>query len=107
MKKQARLLPTEQHKTDIGDQFLFVALDQKTKLVPCYRLGKRTRESTEAFMLDLAERMNTSPMGEKGRFRPVISTDGFAAYPGAVDLTFANTVRHGVLIKDYQQSEQP
>ena len=30
-----------------------------------------------------------------------------AAYPGAIDLAFADTVRHGVLIKDYQQSEQP
>ena len=106
LKKQARLTPDEQDDPTIGDQFLFVALDQMTKLVPCFALGKRTRQVTEAFALDLAARIITPQLGEKGD-RPQISTDGWAAYPNAIDLAFADTVRHGVLIKDYQQSEQP
>jgi IS1 family transposase len=105
-KKQGRLTDAEQHDDRIGDQFLFIALDQRTKLVPSFVIGKRTRENTEAFMLDLSARVVTPRVGEAG-FKPQVSTDGWGAYPGAVDLAFANTVRHGVLIKDYQQSEQP
>lgn len=80
-KKQMRLVGEELDRTDIGDQFLFVALDQMTKLVPCYVIGKRTREVTESFMADLADRIRTPRIGEMGR-RPQISTDGFGAYPG-------------------------
>jgi hypothetical protein len=35
-----------------------------------------------------------------------ISSDGFAAYPGAVDLAFADTVDYGVIIKDFQENEE-
>src|SRR5262249_23764433 len=51
LKKQARLTPEEKDDDTIGDQFLYVALDQLTKLVPCFALGKRTQPVTEAFML--------------------------------------------------------
>lgn len=105
-KKQARLTESERDNISIGDQYLFVALDQLTKLVPAFTIGKRTRENTESFMLDLSLRIVTPRMSEPG-FRPQVSTDGWAAYPGAVDLAFANTVRHGVLIKTFQESEQP
>jgi IS1 family transposase len=105
-KKQGRLRPEETGDDSIGDQFLFVALDQRTKLVPSYVIGKRTRENTEAFMADLSARIVTPKSGEPGK-RPIVSTDGWRAYPGAVDLAFADTVRHGVLIKDYRESEQP
>lgn len=105
-KKQGRLRADEQGDDAIGDQFLFVAFDQRSKLVPTFAVGKRTTQTTEAFMLDLSERIVTPRIGEPG-FRPLISTDGWAAYPGAVDLAFAGTARHGVLIKDFRQSEQP
>jgi len=104
--KQGHLAADRADDPAVGDQFLFVALDQMTKLVPCFALGKRNRQVTEAFALDLAARIITPQLGGKGD-RPQISTDGWAAYPGAIDLAFADTVRHGVLIKDYQQSEQP
>jgi len=53
-KKQGRLTQEESSDTSIGDQYLFVALDEATKLIPCFTLGKRTRENTERFMRDLA-----------------------------------------------------
>ena len=90
----------------ISDQFLFIAFDQWTKLIPSFRIGKRTREVTEAFMGDLSRRVVAPRLGAMTD-RPRISTDGFAAYPNAVNLAFADTVQHGVLIKDYQESEQP
>lgn len=39
--------------------------------------------------------------------RTLISTDGWNAYPRAVDLAFANTVDYGIIIKDFTESEQP
>lgn len=101
LKKQGRLSPSEQHNDEIGDQFLFVALDEETKLIPTFRIGKRTRENTEAFMLDLAERIVAPQNYGTAENRPLISTDGWAAYPYAVDLASADTIRHGVLIKDF------
>ena len=47
-KKQRRI-----HKTDpaeIGDQWVFVAMDSETKLVPSFVIGKRTRETTLRFL---------------------------------------------------------
>jgi IS1 family transposase len=91
---------------EVGDQYLFVALDQGTKLVPSFLIGKRTAANAQAFMLDLSRRIITPPSGAP-RPRPQISTDGFTGYPYAVDLAFADTVDYGMLIKDYQESEQP
>jgi len=37
-----------------------------------------------------------------------LSSDGFAAYPAAVDLAFANTVDFGVIVKNFREGvEQP
>jgi IS1 family transposase len=98
--KQAHI-PGDWDDAEIGDQYLFVGIDQETKLVPSFTIGKRTAENAERFMLDLADRIAHSP-----DHRPQISTDGFAAYPGAVDLAFAQEARYGQLIKDFTEGEQ-
>jgi hypothetical protein len=36
-----------------------------------------------------------------------ISTDGFSAYPEAVDLAFGPYVKYGQIIKDYRNADQP
>jgi hypothetical protein len=72
LKKQARLSYFEQDNPDIGDQFLFVAMDQKTKLIPSFVLGKRNREVTEMFIQDLSERLVTPQLHEAGP-RPRLS----------------------------------
>lgn len=97
-KKQARLQPWECNPT-IGDQFLFVAFDTDTKLIACYALGKRTSEVTNAFMADLASRIVTA--------EPQISTDGFNAYPAAVEAAFGYEADYGQLIKNYAEAVQP
>jgi hypothetical protein len=86
--------------SEIGDQYTFVAIDQDTKLIPSFIIGKRTRENAERFMLDLADRIRAPRPGEP-RIRLQISTDGFGGYPAAVDLAFANTVDYGVIIKNF------
>jgi hypothetical protein len=42
----------------LGDQWAFVAIDADTKLVPAYRVGKRTRDHAVAFMTDLSDRLS-------------------------------------------------
>ena len=106
LKKQARLKPQEQGNDRIGDQYLFIALDETTKMVPSFAIGKRTTETTELFMDDLAGRIVVPPLLQPGS-RPMISTDGFNAYPNAVDGAFGGGVNYGTIIKDYQESEQP
>ena len=55
-KKQGRLVPGDD-RSRLGDQWTFVALDPDTKLVPAYRVGKRSRDNAVAFMSDLSERL--------------------------------------------------
>jgi hypothetical protein len=38
----------------VGDQYVFVAMDSETKLVPCFRLGKRNAENTWVLRSGLA-----------------------------------------------------
>jgi hypothetical protein len=55
-KKQGRLHVDERHRFDIGDQYVWVALDQDTKLVPCFAVGKRSADIARRFMMDLRSR---------------------------------------------------
>ncbi len=105
-KKQGRLKAHEIGNDRIGDQFLFVALDQKTKLIPSFALGKRTAETTCRFMDDLASRLTLAEL-DVVCDRPTISTDGWQAYPNAVDGAFASRARYGQIIKTFGESEQP
>ena len=107
-KKQGRLKPHEAGNDLIGDQYLFVALDEETKLVPAFLIGKRTAENAQLLMADLAERIVTpDPFELHTEEPPLISTDGFNAYPNAVDLAFGPAARYGTIIKDFVESEQP
>ena len=44
-KKEARLSPKEKRRGQYGDQYVFVALDAETKLVPAFAVGKRESET--------------------------------------------------------------
>lgn len=89
--KQAHI-PKFTDKTKIGDQWTFVAIDPDTKLVPAYRLGKRTRETAIAFMGDLSERLSN---------RVQISSDALGAYIAAVEKAFGDDVDYGQIVKFY------
>ncbi len=105
-KKQAKIRVTED-SSRIGDQYLFLAVDEDTKLIPCYALGKRTKETTDIFAEDLASRLVLPDLFDETRPRPQVSTDGWAAYPDSLEMVFAGRLSHGVLIKDYRNAEQP
>jgi len=109
-KKQGRLDPDDEGNIRIGDQYLWLAIDEDTKLVPTFIVGKRTADNARRFMVDLANRIalpQPTDTGERDGIIPQISTDGFNAYPEAVDLAFGSYCRFGTLIKDYRNADQP
>lgn len=91
-KKDARINGDEQDNAKIGSQYVFVAMDRQTKLIPCYRLGKRTYANAKAFMAELRARI----IGQ-----PHITTDSFTSYPGAIFEVFGLSVNYAQLIKVY------
>jgi hypothetical protein len=100
-------------RSDIGDAYLFTAIDQDTKLIAAHTLGKRSADNARRFMVQLANRIGHAPSGTcrrcvnfmKHDFPVVvqISTDGFSGYPEAVDLAFGPFAKFGVIIKDYRE----
>lgn len=76
-KKQARL-NTSDHP-DMGDQYVFVALDPDTKLVISHLVGKRDAASAYWFIRDLRDRVQG---------RPQVTTDGFRPYLPAIESCF-------------------
>lgn len=113
-KKQNKLTITErEERGDIGDVYMWTALDKETKLLATFAIGKRSADMARRFMVDLASRIVLPGPGSaddhnfvKGSYPIVlqISTDGFAAYPEAVDLAFGPFVRYGTIIKDYRNA---
>jgi IS1 family transposase len=104
-KKQGRI-PVGEIDDAIGDQFVYYGIDQATKLIPCFAVGKRTKQTTDLFIEDLASRMVLPDLFGPGP-HPQLSTDGYPAYRDSIDSAFAGRADHGVLIKDYRNADQP
>jgi transposase-like protein/IS1 family transposase len=86
---------------DLGDQWVFVAIDADTKLIPAFTVGKRCKETTLRFLGDLHTRLTGD------RFQ--LTTDGFVFYERAVENIFGGNVDFAQLIKlygDYGQHGQ-
>jgi IS1 family transposase len=86
----------ENDSLELGDVWTFIAIDADTKLVPCFRVGKRTREHANAFVADIASRL-------KNRIQ--LSSDALRAYAQAVELSFGCEVDYGQLVKVYATSD--
>jgi IS1 family transposase len=99
-KKQGHLRGREISSDRIGDIYLFTALDTDTKLLATFAIGKRSAQTTAMFIADLEKRLYRTP-DTIGDQRPQISTDGWGPYGPTIAASFRNTVRHGVLIKQY------
>lgn len=95
-KKEKRLTPDEKVAGLWGDQYLFLAIGEKTKLIPTFLIGKRNEANACKFMKDLAGRFRMHPV-----LKHRLSTDGFLPYPEAVRLAFKGAVDYGVIIKDF------
>lgn len=79
---------------EVGDAWVFVAIDADTKLIPAYTVGKRNRETTYGFLTTLRDRMAPE-------HRLQITTDGFHFYRKGVEDVFAGQADFAQLIKIY------
>ena len=93
-KKERRLGVLERLNPEIGDQYVFVALDAETKLIPAFLVGKRDGHTALLFMADLYQRLT-------GNGRIQLTTDGFYAYLDAVEQTFGAEIDYAQLVKIY------
>ena len=114
-RKQSRLTVTEKAEChDVGDVYIWTCVDQKTKLMPSFLIGKRSADNARRFMLDVASRLTfpnphaSDAQGyQAGGYKQVvqISTDAFAAYREAVDLAFGPYVKFGTITKEYRNAK--
>ena len=95
-KKQKAL--TADDDPNYGDAYCFVAMENRTKLVLNFALGKRNQETTDIFIEGL--RHATAHQ----RFQ--ITTDGFAPYVSAIKNTLADRVSYAQLIKVYRATPE-
>ncbi len=75
-----------------GDCWLWTALDSDSKLMLAYRVGLRTQQDANEFMLDLAGRVLS---------RVQLTSDGLTAYLDAVENAFGFEVDFAQLVKVY------
>lgn len=85
------------NEVGVGDAWTFVAIDSTSKAVPCFRVGKRDAETSNAFIMDLSNRLAN---------RVQISSDSLGAYVEAIELGFGGEVDYGQIVKAYA-SEKP
>lgn len=94
-KKEGHKRPHETDDQKIGDAYCFVAIEKNTKLVLSWHLGRRTAQDTRIFTDKLSS-------ATSGRFQ--ITTDGFNAYPDAIERSFGADVDFAQLVKVYAAS---
>ena len=94
--KQHRLNGIHNH-AEMGDQYVFVALDADSKLAITHRIGKRDSVNTYHFIADLRERLAN---------RVQLTTDGFRPYLLAVEDAFGSDVDYAQLVKLYGQDKK-
>jgi IS1 family transposase len=95
--KKEKRVSVEDNREVVGDQYVFVAMYSETKIVPCYRIGKRNAANTWYFVQDLQARL---------AHRVQLTTDGFKPYLNAVGDVFGVNVDYAMLIKTYQEGSQ-
>jgi len=95
-KKERRLKGAEKLNFDLGDQFLFFAIDRETKVIPAWALGKRTSRTALQFLNRLKGTLNGQ--------RPHLSTDDWRGYEDAIERVFGSNVDYGTIHKTYVAS---
>lgn len=93
-KKQRNLTPDDDYTK--GDVWTFCAVDADSKIVPCFKVGKRDSITANAFIDDLASRLSN---------RVQLSSDGLKAYVEAVEQGFGSEVDYGQIVKSYEVGE--
>ncbi|MHC4643854.1 MAG: DDE-type integrase/transposase/recombinase [Planctomycetota bacterium] len=90
--RQSHLKEYGKRLLEVGDIFIWIALDRPTRLIPNFLAAKRTEDNCEAFLQDLKRRL-TGPTE--------LCTDGWKPYPNLIARLFP-TSTHCVEVKDYR-----
>ncbi len=90
-KKEKRVKLTD--LPTVGEAYTFTAMDEGSRLLISYLVGKRDAESTQRFTNDYRKRLVVMP---------AITSDGFAPYIDAIGGNFGVTVDYGQTIKNYR-----
>lgn len=94
-KKQGKLQTLEERiNPEIGDQYLFFAIDHDSKLVPAWALGKRDQITALELLYGLRRSLNGC--------RPQISTDAWSGYEETIGALFGDSVDWATLTKSYE-----
>ena len=88
---------SSQDSPDIGDAWTFVAIDPDSKLVPCFKTGKRDFSTTLDFINSLSSRM-------KNRIQ--LSSDAMPSYIAAIEETFGANVDYAQIVKAYTTTQE-
>jgi len=75
-----------------GDVWTWTAIDPESKLVVSYMVGQRTAMYAQAFIADLAARLNNKVQ---------VTTDGLKLYIDAIEESFGSNVDYAMLVKMY------
>lgn len=75
-----------------GDVWTWTALDPDSKLIAYWLVGNRSSDDAKRFMSNLASRLKRKIQ---------LTTDGYRAYPEAVDLAFGDHVDFATIVKKY------
>ena len=92
-KKERRKTPKDKGRDDIGNQFVFIAIERNTKLVITWHLGRRNGVNTQDFITKL--RYATAAQ----RFQ--LSSDAFQAYRTAIEWGLHDRADYAQIIKLY------
>ena len=74
-----------------GDQYTYIALEERTKMVMAWHLGKRNRANTDVF-IDKVRHATTADLFD-------VSTDAFAPYELAIDRGLFDRANHAQIVK--------
>jgi len=91
--KQKNVAPENEGILGYGDVWTWVALDADSKLAINWLVGLRTAEYAEAFIGDLASRLED---------RIQLTTDGHGVYANTIEKAFAGAIDYAMLVKVYE-----
>ena len=96
-KKQKRVRPSDD--PNLGDCYVFVAIERHSKLVLNIAMGKRDQRTTDSFIEGVRHATSRTPFQ--------ITTDGFAPYRSAITTTLHDKITgFAQLIKVYQAASE-
>ena len=79
-------------KSECGDTWTWIAVAAKSKLVPCWHVGKRNASDAYWFIHDLQKRLAK---------RVQLTSDGLKCYLEAVETAFGSEIDYAQLVKLY------